>query len=87
MGSPPPQDVSARGWGWRLGQSKFLGRPFPEGSHLCLVCEGVRAGVQPPSQAIQVNSRKGFCCYCHPPPLPEAVFVFPNGKVSFTFLF
>lgn len=48
---------------------------------------GVRAGVQPPSQAIQVNSRKGFLLLLPPRPLPGAVFVLPNGKVSFTFLF
>lgn len=76
--------AGARPWAWPL--QCLLS--FPRRPHISAwYATGVRARVQLPSQAIQVNSSKGFLLLLPPSPLAGAAFVFPNGKVSFTFPF
>lgn len=56
---------------------------FPRGPH---ISAWYATGVTFPGHSSQLQQMLS-CCYSHPPPLAGAVFVFPNGKVSFTFLF
>lgn len=70
------------------GLPRRVGCPFPQGPTSLL---GMRRGSLPGSSRLprpfKSTPAKAFCCYYHPAPLAGPVFVFPNGKVSFTFLF
>lgn len=85
MGSPRLKMFLPGGWGWRLGQSKFLAglsRGLPS-------LLGMRGGPASPAAFPGHSSQLPQRLLLLLPLLRHCqglLFVFPNGKVSFTFL-
>ena len=74
-----------RGWGGALARASSWAGLSQRAPISAWYARGVRAGVQPPSQAIQVNSRKGFLLLLPPSAIARGCFCLPKWESIFYF--